>query len=142
MSYTELSPCRNKIQGMLSFRSNVFMLDIIQVELKSYAQLKPESTQKFTNAEMYKTYSMYEKSAETIKQLVPTKEEAAKLAAKLDDILKGKAAAGDAERVLIDSVANMNDAYLAAFKAGGLVTNKGIGASAAGSAMAGRSDSK
>ena len=91
---------------------------------------------------MYKTYSMYEKSAETIKQLVPTKEEAAKLATKLDDILKGKAAAGDAERVLIDSVANMNDAYRAASKAGGLVTNKGIGASAAGSAMAGRSDSK
>ena len=92
------------------------------------AQLKPESIQKFKNAEMYKTYSMYEKSAETIKQLVPTKEEAAKLATKLDDILKGKAAAGDAERVLIDSVANMNDAYRAASKAGGLVTNKGIGA--------------
>ena len=106
---------------------------------------------------MYKTYSMYEKSAETIKQLVPTKEEASKLATKLDDILKGKAAAGDASfvranRAFAQMGHNTESAFNNAFSqmegvnkhlgASNLMENVSIGASAAGSAMAGRSDSK
>lgn len=44
------------------------------------------------------------------------------------NIIKGKTSAGSAERVVIDSVADMSDTYRMAFKGGGLITNKGIGA--------------